>query len=76
MSVKYLRHGFEGMGRKLGTQLDVAHASNSCKMREMYAILAAHSVATSESEYALDSDKFKGVTSPRFMLYRHLFKFS
>jgi hypothetical protein len=61
MSVKYVRHGFEGMGRKLGAQPDASRACS--KMSEMFAILAGHSVDTSESEYALDSEAFKGLGS-------------
>jgi hypothetical protein len=44
------------MGEDLG-----ARKVQDCALREMFAILSAHSVDTSESEYALDSASFKGM---------------
>jgi hypothetical protein len=44
------------MGEDLGTR-----RVQDCAMKEMFAILAAHSLDTSESEYALDSASFKGM---------------
>jgi hypothetical protein len=48
-----------GMGRRMGAEID-AHRVQDCKLQEMFAILSAHSVDTSESEYALDSESLKG----------------
>ncbi len=45
----------------MGNEMDAGRVQeDTCKLREMFAILSAHSVDTSESEYALDSASFKG----------------
>ena len=78
VTTKWLRHVFEvracrrarwpsvlerwmqGIGRKLASRIETQQPG---VLQLMYAVAAAHSVETSEAEYALDADAFKGIVT-------------
>ncbi len=50
----------QGIGRRIGDQLDDRSARNET-IRRMFAMLSAHSPEMSISDYALDADAFRGM---------------
>jgi hypothetical protein len=60
-STMFFRQAYEGIGRIIGDDID-KQANQNPSVKQMLAILSAHSPETSMAEYALPEDAFRGIS--------------